>query len=286
MRARIGAFAVAAVLTVGAGVAGAVQFGAPDDGAHPYVGLMVAQAEDGTPLWRCTGSLISANRFLTAGHCVGMEEPGGIGAPAHVEIWFDEHVVTAGNYTSVAAGGKGCANVAVTGYPCHGEVGGDPVAHPGWNGLLTVPNTHDIGMVELDQPVTGHGYGVLAGEGTLDGLATKRGLKNLTVELVGYGLQGVKPVLSQEKNRLKATGTIVSLGSAYTDGYNVRISSGPGKGNGPGGTCFGDSGGPVFYEGKIVAVNSFVLNLNCKGSGYGYRTDTPWSLEFVSSFAE
>ena len=26
---------------------------------HPYVGLLVAQAVDGTPLWRCSGTLLA-----------------------------------------------------------------------------------------------------------------------------------------------------------------------------------------------------------------------------------
>ncbi|MBA3366864.1 MAG: trypsin-like serine protease, partial [Actinobacteria bacterium] len=32
---------------------------------------MVAVDPAGEPLWRCTGSLLSPNLFLTAGHCVG-----------------------------------------------------------------------------------------------------------------------------------------------------------------------------------------------------------------------
>jgi hypothetical protein len=42
-----------------------------------------------------------------------------------------------------------------------------------------------------------------------------------------------------------------------------------------GGTCFGDSGGPILIAGTrtVVAVNSFVLSPNCTGQGGGYRVD-------------
>ena len=76
--------AVVAALTVSAAVvssASAITHGRPDGNAHPYVGLMVALDKDGVPLWRCSGSLLSATVFLTAGHCT--EAPA-----AHVEIWF------------------------------------------------------------------------------------------------------------------------------------------------------------------------------------------------------
>ena len=66
-----------------AGPAAAITNGQPDAGRHPYVGLMVALDEDGVPLWRCSGSLLSPTVFLTAGHCT--EAPA-----AHVEVWFDE----------------------------------------------------------------------------------------------------------------------------------------------------------------------------------------------------
>ena len=50
--------------------ASAVKFGTPDTtNAYPWVGLMVAVDSQGEPLWRCTGSLLSTDLFLTAGHC-------------------------------------------------------------------------------------------------------------------------------------------------------------------------------------------------------------------------
>ena len=67
--------------------AAAVTNGAPDGGAHPYVGIMVADDGDGNPLWRCSGALLSPTVFLTAGHCT--EAPA-----ASVTIWFAEDIET------------------------------------------------------------------------------------------------------------------------------------------------------------------------------------------------
>src|SRR5829696_9481553 len=72
-----------ATLFTTATTASAITNGQPDGNAHPYVGLMVALDEDGVPLWRCSGSLLSPTVFLTAGHCTAPPA-------AHVEVWFDE----------------------------------------------------------------------------------------------------------------------------------------------------------------------------------------------------
>ena len=44
------------VLMLAVSPAAAVTDGELDGNGHPYVGLMVAQTADGTPLWRCSGT--------------------------------------------------------------------------------------------------------------------------------------------------------------------------------------------------------------------------------------
>jgi len=49
--------------------ASAITHGALDGNDHPQVGLLTVHSADGHYLWRCSGTLISARVFLTAGHC-------------------------------------------------------------------------------------------------------------------------------------------------------------------------------------------------------------------------
>jgi secreted trypsin-like serine protease len=53
-----------------------------------------------------------------------------------------------------------------------------------------------------------------------------------------------------------------------------------------GGTCFGDSGGPIFLADTnvVAAVSSFGLNGNCAGSGGGYRVDAADDLDWLATF--
>jgi hypothetical protein len=260
----------------------AVQYGEPDGNAHPYVGLVVFYDENKVPLWRCTGTLVAPTILLTAGHCTGYDPESGI-KPSYAQVWFDAGPIRWGNYP----GDGSC--VGYRGYPCSGGYWGKPVPHPEWTGYLTIPNTHDIGVVVLKKPVTNRGFGKLAPAGYLDALATLRGLQEVQFTVVGYGLQLVKPIYMGIRERYNATVTLINLRSALTDGYNLQYSNDPGLGTGPGGTCFGDSGGPVLHRNEngeelIVAVNSFVLNVNCKGSAFAYRTDIRDSLEFLAGF--
>jgi len=268
--------AVAVLMLVLVAPAAAVQYGQPDGNGHPYVGLVSFHDAAGVPLWRCTGTLVSPTVFLTAAHCT--EAPA-----AKAVIWFSPGPISIGDW-----GGSGTSCAGKTGYPCTGDASGTPIPHPGWTGGLTIPNTHDVGVVVLSTPFVMSQYGKIAPLGYLDALATKRGLQNTEFTVVGYGLQSVKPRYSAIRERMVGTVSLVNLRSALTDGYNIQYSSNPGLGDGPGGTCFGDSGGPVFHTGDqgtvIVAVNSFVLNSNCKGAGFGYRTDTSDPLNFLAGF--
>lgn len=270
--------AIAALLAVSVAPAGAIQYGQPDGSNHPYVGLVTFQDASHIPLWRCSGTLINPSLFLTAGHCTGTD---GTVAPTYAVIFVEPGPIPIGDW-----GGAGTTCAGHTGYPCTGDAAGTPHPNPGWTGALTIPNTHDIGVVVLDAPYYGTGgqFGQLPSVGLLDSLATQRGRQDVTMTIVGYGVQSEKPTLSSVRQRMVATTNLVDLTSALTDGYNVRLSSNPGVVSG--GTCFGDSGGPVFYNDSniVIAVNSFVLNSNCKGSGYGFRVDTTWSLSFVNSW--
>ena len=53
------------------------------------------------------------------------------------------------------------------------------------------------------------------------------------------------------------------------------------SGGGKGGTCFGYSGDPDLLGGTntVLAVKSYVANINCSGVGYASRIDIPEVLE-------
>lgn len=241
----------------------AVTDGELDGNRHPYVGLMVAQDAEGSPLWRCSGTLLSSTIFLTAGHCT--ESPA-----AHVEIWFASDVES---------------GIPGNGYPYDGEVGGTPYTHPQYN-----PDAfylYDLGVVVLDRPVRKSKYGVLPGLNELDSLATSRGLQDVTFTAVGYGLQMSFPDAASWKEnnqrvRMVAYPHLVQINSGLVGDYSLLLSNNANSG----GTCFGDSGGPNFidHSNVLAGVTSFGLNGNCAGTGGVYRVDKVDDLDWLATF--
>jgi hypothetical protein len=248
--------AFAAMLVVTA-PAGAVTDGRLDGNGHPYVGLMVAQDGDGNPLWRCSGTLISPQLFLTAGHCT---EP-----PAeHVEIWFDADVE---------------AGIPENGYPFEGDVSGTPYTHPDYD-----PNAffvRDLGIVVLDEPVVMSTYGELP---TLDQLDSLKPGKRSMFTSVGYGLQKSFPDAASWKDqadrvRMVSNPHLLQINTGFTGDFSILLSNNANTG----GTCFGDSGGPNFIgdSNVIAGVTSFGLNSTCAGTGGVFRVDRSWSLDWI-----
>ena len=249
------------------------------DFEHPFVGLAVFYDAKGEFLGRCSGSLISPTVFLTAGHCV-------------------EGATTARVYFQQDAGANYDPETEldpITGYPDYCAAGTLGVTCATSDELYSYgyPTTSldrkDVGLLILDQPIALAEYGKLAVAGSLDVLATKRGRQSLTFTNSGYGLTYTNPHITiSYRERLMSSTQLVNLTSALTYGFNLQTSNN--RRPGTGGTCFGDSGGPVFYGGYtsniIVGVTSFGLSeWVCQGVDFAYRTDQTAVLAWIKATA-
>ena len=249
-----------------------------EDFEHPYVGLVVFYDEDGVFLHRCSGSLLTSTVFLTAGHCTDAST-GAVTARVYFQQDAGAHYDPATELDPISGYPETCA-AGTLGSLCATS---DELYNYGFADFEGFPNTHDVGLVILDQEIAMPEYGALAAAGTLDHLATRRGQQELTFTASGYGLTKSNPVkVTSFRERLMAQARLTNLRSNLTDGFNLQTN---GNGNGRGGTCSGDSGGPVFYGGfdsnLIVAVTSFGLNSWCRGVDFSYRTDQQAVLDWI-----
>ena len=255
--------------------AGAITGNFVEDFEHPFVGLVTFYDETGEFSHRCSGSLLTPTVFLTAGHCTD-------GATT-ARVYFQQDA--GANYDPVTELDP------VTGYPeycAQGTLGktcatSDELYNYGFDDFASFPNTHDVGLVILDQPIAMPEYGQLAEAGFLDELAAERKRRAITFTASGYGLTESNPVhVTSFRERLMAQSRLTNLRSNLTKGFNLQTN---GNGSGRGGTCSGDSGGPVFYGGydsnTIVAVTSFGLNPYCRGVDFSYRTDTTEVIAWI-----
>ena len=127
-----------------------------------------------------------------------------------------------------------------------------------------------------------------------DSLDRKKGKQNRSFEVVGYGAQELVPVpfVTDDWARYRGNVTVTNTKSSIAGGYNFQTTNNPGKGNGVGGTCFGDSGGPSFWTDPdtdieyISGITSFGITKFCTGVGFSLRTDIDDVLDFVLPFLE
>jgi Trypsin len=235
LRALLAATAIALAV---ASPSAAVLDGAPDT-AHPYVGILVTEI-DGDLVPVCSGFLVSPTVFVTAGHCV--DDLGGV-LPAFVS--FDRAFTPASQLHT----GTAVPN------PRFGSAG---------------PNSHDVALVLLDDPVANRGFAELPGLNHLGSVP-----RSAALTVVGYGANARHG--HDLEFRLQRTSGGARLVKAEKKTAHLRMSTG---------ICFGDSGGPVLLgTGHVaVAVNSFVSNRQCAGNSFAYRLDTAEAMAFLAPY--
>jgi hypothetical protein len=294
--------AVAMVALVFAAVpAGAITNGVPDEGEHPMVGMLIffipdvpdPRFEDPGSWFLCSGTLLSEKVLLTAGHCtfgIGQEGdstmPDGVGGN---DVWVTfEEDARLGQWL-----------------PPSTEYATNQERYDDWSGILDAsedwhrgtaqshPNyddraffLFDVGAVVLDVRAPGDIPLVvdLPDVGYLDQFLTRRGQRSQLFTAVGYGLESGFPTFHGGQTRNKATSRLIDGTGVFGIGPGIAVVLSNNKGQPhTGGTCFGDSGGPVFEEGttRIVAVTSFGISLNCVGTSGAYRIDKHEDLEWI-----
>jgi hypothetical protein len=261
-----------AMALVGAALpAWAVTFGQPDGDGHPNVGLIYFQVADGG-VYRCSGTLIAPTVVLTAAHCTA--DGGELTSRSWVTFASEVHI----DDWALQLGDEGFA--AYLDSRKEDFVTGQGIPHPGYDDFASWPDTFDIGVVELDEAVRDVAPAALPALGLLEALpASER--DGFTV--VGYGLQGVlTPFYAGERARYRGEVSLVGTNGTWNgDGHSATFTNNPGAGNGSGGSCFGDSGGPVFRGDEVVAVVSWGVS-PCIGVDYQFRTDTVLAQDFLA----
>ena len=272
-RSRILPAGIVGVLLVVLGVTSAQPaaaiVGGERDEVHTNVGLVRFTTESGR--FRCSGTLISPTVVLTAGHCTGDT---GDSPATDVYVSFNTDLPLdplAAGITPAERAARAANYITGTAHP-------DPL----WDGALSISKQHDQGVVVLDAPAASKWPGItpapLLPVGTLDG--NQGALKNRTFTLVGYGVD-----IGAKKSQIVVAErrfTTSFLKNVQDEVVTFQISNRDSKAGG--GSCFGDSGGPVFLGQYVAGDSSFVNSLTCNATAGYQRVDTAYSRAFLEQF--
>jgi hypothetical protein len=275
-RVVISALVAVAAIAALAAPASAITGGELDGNQHPNVAMIVFYQPDGR--FRCSATLVSPTVLVTAAHCTD-------GVRGKTIVTFDAVAPTPRPRAADDAGD----GFSQTGYtaPVPGWLTGTPHAHPLWNGKLQLNALHDVGVIVLDHPYTDASPAKLPPLNYLETLSQGNGgLSKQTFSLVGYGVFFDKPVVGNQKPVATndVTRRFTSAVGQNATSQVLKLAENPNDSRAGGGTCFGDSGGPVFQGGYLVADTSFGASQFCRSFGGYYRLDIADARSFLDGY--
>ena len=278
MHVRLFALLTTILLALGITTAPAVAStgGTPDGNTHPNVGLILFY--DSTGRFRCSATLVSPTVVLTAAHCTD-------GTVGKTLVTFDS-VIAEQPPSPFPAAANPAAGYTQAEIEAAGYLSGTAYTHPQYSDFTDLRNWNDVGVIVLDHPVTGIAPATIAGLGTLDAIKQSN-LRSTLFRAVGYGTEVRKP----DSGPQKPTPMSYPLIRRYVDmpGQKLTPQILQTNGNdkdpfGTGGTCFGDSGGPLFLGNQIVGVTSYTYNNVCRYLGGYQRVDIAVARQWLATF--
>jgi len=250
----------------------AIVYGFADtNNAYSNTGAFIVQSPSNGDIFPiCSGALISPTVFLTASHCTIFFENSlaPLGYTAFVSF---DNPIPFGNLSN-----RRTNLIQVT----------QVVTNPNYNQSQNDPGDIAV-LIVREQSTRGITPATLPSAGLLDQLSAQNGLQNAIFTPVGYGLQnrvvGGGPPFFQDQNpipRMYAFSSFNALNQAF-----LRLSQNPSTGNG--GACFGDSGGPNFfnYNGvRILAAITITGDVVCRSTNVTYRLDIASARNFLAPY--
>ena len=220
----------------------------------------------------CSGTLVAPNIVLTAAHCTDfftneVGDPDTFG-PDDWRISFEADPDEDSTYY----------------YADHF------VIHPDWLATTVGPGggnskhsflkegLEDIALVFLTEDVTGITPAPVADADYWDALDPLQEI----FTVVGYGTDefitgsaaSPKAITVYDGARSYRDVTLITTHDLFPDRF-FKVTAG---------VCFGDSGGPMFHEGTVVALNTWTFSYRCDGPNLEYRLDSEQAQEFLDAY--